>query len=198
MTMQKLMILLTAASLVASLVPLGGCGGAARRAEVTYHDPAMDFSLIRTVAVLPFRNLTTNTNAAERVRDVFMTMLQATGAVYVVPPGEVARGWSRANMERPDTPTPEEVVRFAGIVQTDVVITGTLREYGEARSGSTSANLISLSVEMIETQTGRVVWSASSTRGGVKTADRVFGGGGRPMDIVTSDAVDDLLDKLFQ
>jgi hypothetical protein len=189
---------LTTAVLLASLIPLGGCGGAAKRTEVTYHDPAMDFSLIQTVAVLPFRNLTTNTNAAERVRDVFMTMLQATGAVYVVPPGEVGRGWSRANMERPDTPTPEEVVRFAGIVQTDVVITGTLREYGEARSGATSANLISLSVEMIETQTGRVVWSASSTKGGVKAADRVFGGGGRPMDIVTSDAVDDLMDKLFQ
>ena len=57
--------------------------------------------------------------------------------------------------------------------------------------------MVAISVEMMEAETGRIVWTASSTYGGVTTADRVFGGGGRPMDIVTSKAVDDLLNKLF-
>jgi hypothetical protein len=174
-----------------------GCAGA-RPAEVTYHDANMDFSLVQKVAVLPFENLTTTNTAADRVRDVFMTMMQATGSSYVMPPGEVARGVDRASLAHPTTPTAEEVVNLGKIVGVDAVITGVIREYGEVRSGSASAGVVSISLQMMETQTGKVVWSASSTRGGVDAADRLFGGGGQPMDQVTADAVRDLLDKLFR
>ena len=173
-----------------------GCAGA-RPAEVTYHDANMDFSLIQKVAVLPFENLTTTNTAADRVRDVFTTMMQATGSSYVMPPGEVARGIDRAALAHPTTPTAEEVVNLGKIVGVDAVITGVIREYGEVRSGSTSAGVVSISLQMMETQTGKVLWSAASTRGGVDAADRLFGGGGQPMDQVTADAVRDLLDKLF-
>jgi hypothetical protein len=158
----------------------------------------MDFSLIRSVAVLPFVNLTTSAKAEERVRDVFSTMLQATGAVYVLPPGEVARGVSRTGVSNPSTPTAEDVVKLAKNLEVDVVVTGTLREYGEVRSASATANVVSVSVQMMEGQTGKVIWSASSTRGGIGAGKRLFGGGGEPMNVVTTQAVDDLLDRLFR
>jgi hypothetical protein len=53
-------------------------------------------------------------------------------------------------------------------------------------------------MQMMEAQTGRVVWSASTTMGGVTTSDRMFGGGGEPMNATTQKAVDDLLEKLFR
>lgn len=176
------------------LLLLSGCatGGA------TYRDPNMDFGLIQTVAVMPFNNYSRDNIAGERVRDVFVTLLQGTGAVYVVPSGEVARGINRADVKNPGAPTSEEIVRFSGAVKCDVVITGTIREYGEARSGSASANLISMSLQMMEAQTGKVVWSASSTKGGVSTSDRLLGGGGEPMNKVTEIAIDDLLEKMFR
>jgi len=166
-------------------------------AKVNYLDPNMDFASIRNVAVMPFKNLTRETYASDRVRDVFMTMLQATGAVYVIPPGEVQRGITNTGMVNPMAPAPEEVIKFAKIVDANVVITGTVREYGDVRSGTTTANLVSVSLQMMEAETGKVVWSASSTQGGVKTTDRLFGGGGDPMDPVTQKAINDLLDKLF-
>lgn len=175
---------------------LGGCASV-RGVQVTYHDPNMDFGTLRSVAVMPFSNLTQNQNASDRVRDVFMTMLQATGAVYVLPPGEVGRGISRTNPAVPVALTPEEVVAFSKIVKADAVITGAVREYGEVRSGTATANVISVSVKLMEAQTGKVVWSASSTEGGISTADRLFGGGGQPINAVTEKAVKDLLDKLF-
>jgi len=180
-----------------ALVALGPACAGKKSAEVTYRDPKMDFSLVLKVAVLPFENLTTATTAAERVRDVFMTMMQATGSSYVVPPGEVARGLDRASVAHPTTPTAEEVVNLGKVVGVDAVITGVVREYGEVRSGSSSAGVVSVSLQMMETQTGKVVWSASATRGGVDAADRLFGGGGEPMDQVTADAVRDLLNRLF-
>jgi hypothetical protein len=172
-------------------------GCASTKSKVVFRDPNMDFGAIQSVAVMPFTNLTRDSMAGEKVRDVFMTMLQATGGLYVIPPGEVGRGISRLNLDRPASPTPEDVTKFAKNVNADAVFTGTLTEYGEVRSGTSIANVISMSLQLMEAQTGRVVWSASSIQGGVTTSDRLFGGGGEPMNATTQKAVDDLLEKLF-
>jgi len=162
-----------------------------------YHDPQMDFAAVRSVAVMPFENLTRQTQAAERVRDVFANSLLATGAVYVIPSGEVSRGIARAGILNPAVPSMEEIAKFAGIIRVDAVITGTVTEYGEVRSGSTTANVISMNVQMIEVQALRIVWTASATKGGISIWDRLFGAGGKPMNDVTMKAVTDVLDKLF-
>jgi hypothetical protein len=163
-----------------------------------YRDPNMDFGSIQTIAVMPFANLVRDNVAAERVRDVFINKLLSTGGVYVLPVGEVARGVSRAEIGNPANPSPEEVIKLAGIIKAQAVITGALREYGEVRSGTSSANIISLSLEMMEGTTGKVVWSATSTKGGITILDRLFGGGGQPMNKVTERAVNDLVNKLFK
>jgi len=190
-------VALCAALGLLGLLPLGGCA-ARRGVDVTYHDPNMDFGLIRSVAVMPLNNLSANKAADESVRDVLMTMLQATGAFYVLPPGEVGRGISRLSISSPSQPSAEEVVKFAQVVGVDVVIVGTVREYGELRSGGSVAGVVSFSLQMLEAQTGRVVWSASSSAGGVSAKDRVFGGGGRQMDEVTRRAVSRATDRLFR
>ena len=163
-----------------------------------YRDQNMDFGAIQSIAVMPFVSLARDNIAAERVRDVFINGLLATGAVYVVPVGEVARGVARVEIASPGTPSPEEVVKLATVIKVQAVITGVLKEYGEVRSGTTSANIVSVSLQMMEVQTGKVVWSASSTKGGISILDRLFGGGGQPMDIITKKAVDDLINKLFK
>jgi len=164
----------------------------------TYIDPNMDFGAIKIVAVMPFASLTRDPVIAERVRDVFINKLLSTGAVYVLPTGEVARGVARSEIQNPTAPSGEEVIKLGGIVKVQAVITGTVREYGEVRSGTTSANIISLSLQMIETQTGKIVWTASSTQGGISILDRLFGGGGQPMNKVTEKAINDLINKLFK
>ena len=162
-----------------------------------YRDPNMDFGAIQTVAVMPFQNLSRESVAADRVRDVFINRLLSTGAVYVLPVGEVARGIMRMELQSPVSPTPEEVVKLGAFLKADAVITGVVREYGEVRSGTTTANIISMSIQMIEAGTGRVVWSASSTRGGISFWNRLFGGGGQPVNKVTEEAVDALFEKLL-
>ena len=62
------------------LVWLVACSGESNISE-NYHDPDMDFALLRTIAVMPFDNLTTDRMAAARVRNTFMTSLFATGVV---------------------------------------------------------------------------------------------------------------------
>ncbi len=163
-----------------------------------YRDDKMDFGALQTVAVMPFQNLSRDNVAAERVRDVLINRLLSTGALYVVPVGEVARGVARAEITSGAAPAAEDVVKLAQLIRAHAVFTGAVHEYGEVRSGPSSANVISLSVQLVEGTTGKVVWSASSTRGGIGIWDRLLGGGGRPMNDVTREAVDDVIRKLFQ
>jgi len=176
------------------LLSLTACAGSGD----FYRDPNMDFGSIQTVAVMPFANLSKDNIAGDRVRDVFVNRLLATGAVYVVPSGEVAKGVVRAEIQNPAAPSPEEIVKLAKLIKVSAVITGVVREYGEVRSVTSSANAISLSLQMMEGQTGKVVWTASSTKGGITIWDRLFGGGGKPMNKITEKAVDDGINKLFK
>jgi hypothetical protein len=179
------------------LIPvlLVACGTSGNFAS--YHDPDVDFANLRTIAVMPFANLTSDKMAGPRVRDTFMTSLLATGVVYVIPAGEVARGIARAGLARSTDPSGEDVAKLAAIIKVDAVITGVVREYGLIRSGSATAGVVSVSMQMIERQSRKVVWSAATTKGGVSTWDRLFGGGGRPMNEVTEAAVNDIINKLF-
>lgn len=134
----------------------------------------------------------------ERVRDVFMNMLLSTGGVYVLPPGEVARGISRSQIAEGAAPSIEEIKKLGAVLGADAVVTGVLKEYGEVRSGTAAANVISLSLQLIEVQTGRVIWVGASTKGGITTKDRLLGGGGQPMNQITEEAVSELIKMLFQ
>lgn len=167
-------------------------------ASTAFKDPVMDFGALQNVAVMPFQNLSGEDAAAERVRDAFTGGLLATGAMYVIPAGEVKRGVERSGMRTATAPTSEEIKKFGEVMKVEAVITGVLREYGQVRSGSSAANVISLSLQLIEVQTGKVVWAAAATKGGISVSDRLFGGGGQAMNRITEDVVDDLLDKLFK
>src|SRR5208337_2141391 len=103
------------------LLSLAGCAGCT--ADV-YHDQNMDFGAIQTVAVMPFANLTRESSAAERVRDVFINRLLATGALYVLPVGEVARGVARAEIGNPTSLSAEDVMKLGGLIKAQAVITG--------------------------------------------------------------------------
>jgi len=180
------------------LLMLVGLAACAHSTSGVFRDQSMDFGAIQNIAVMPLANDTREQTAADRVRDVFINKLLSTGAAYVLPVGEVKRGITRAGISDPTAPSPEEIVKFAGIVKADAVIIGTIKEYGEVRSATSSATTISLSMQMLEAQTGRVVWAAASTKGGITFGDRLFGGGGEPMNVVTEKAVDEIIDKLFK
>ncbi len=101
-----------------------GCAGSG----ASYKNELMNFGAVRSVAVLPFENLTADDDAAARVRDTFMGMLLATEAMYVQPPGEVARGIDRAGIRNPTAPTAEKIQSLGQILKVDAVISGVLRE----------------------------------------------------------------------
>lgn len=190
----KLSYIALISSVVIALSSLPGC---ATRTDV-FRDQSMDFGSIRTVAVMPLANYSRDQQASDRVRDVLVTDLLATGSIYVIPPGELARGMAGAGIANPAAPSVDEIVRLCRAVKADAVVTGSIREYGEIRSASAVSQVISLSMQMIEGQTGKIIWSASTTEGGISVKDRLLGGGGEPLNVITEKAVHDILTKLFE
>jgi TolB-like protein len=180
--------------LSAVLVIAGAC--ASSPPEI-YRDTNMDIGSIYTVAVMPFVNLSRDQLASDRVRDVLTTMLLADGRMYVIPSGEVARQVSVAGITNPYAPTNDEVIKIGKMLKAQGVITGVIREYGDVRSGQATANVISLSVQLTEVDTGKVVSSVGITKGGIGIGERLFGGGGEPMNDVTSKAIKDVIKKLL-
>ena len=193
--MERALIHLRNLFMVAMLMSVTACAGVG--AGEKYRDDKMDFGAIKNVAVMPFVNLSREQQAADRVRDVFVTALLATGGVYVVPTGEVAKGIGLAGIQNPTAPSTADVIKFGPIIKADAVVTGVVREYGELRSGSATAHVISVSLQMFETQTGRVVWSTSTTRGGISMMDRLLGGGGDPLNDITEKAIKDLINQFY-
>jgi hypothetical protein len=180
---------------IAAALALAGCS----RRPAAYVNPQMDFSSIRSVAVMPFWNLSKEPQGSDRVRDVFQNALLATNGVYVVPTGEVARAVQRLSIATPVTPTVDDVVKLAQLLKVDAVITGVLKEYGEVRTASATSYVVSLSVQMQEGSTAKVIWAAASSKGGVGWGARLLGStGGRPANEVTEQVVDELLAQLFR
>ncbi len=180
--------------LAIALVAVAACASSRHK----FTDPNMDFGSVRTVAVVPFQNLSRDNLAADRVRDAFANALLASGAVYVLPQGDVPRAAAKAGVGSLVAPSAEEAVKLAQALKADALITGVVKEYGEVRSGTAVSNVCSVSVQMLEGTTGKVVWMAETTKGGVGFGDRLLGGGGKPLNDVTEAAVDDLVSKLLK
>lgn len=114
--MKKRVMLVAISTVIVLTAVLSACSSH----KLSYwHDKEMDFGTVKTVAVMPFANLSQLQQAGARVRDSFMNRLMATGGVYILPPGEVARGIARAGIADPTAPSPEEVVKFCSIVKAD-------------------------------------------------------------------------------
>ncbi len=186
-----------AVRLLCMLFLLSGCAILSRGTD-QYRDGAMDFGAVKKIAIMPLNNVSREPGGAERVRDTLAEMLMASSEIYVLPPGEAARGIARVGVAAATMPSVEEVQKLGTVLQVNAIITGTVREYGEVRSAVATSNVVSLSLQMIETQTGKVIWSASASRGGITLWDRLLGGGGQPMNTVTEQVINDLLEKLFK
>jgi len=104
----------------------------------------------------------------------------------------------QAGIANPFAPTNEEVIKLGKMLKAQGIITGVIREYGDVRAGTASANVISLSVQLNEVDTGRIVSSVESTKGGIGLSERLFGGGGAPMNDVTQEAIRDVIKKLLE
>lgn len=144
-------------------VLLCACGGPTK-----FVDPEADMPYYETVAIVPFTNLAPDRAAGLRVTDVFYAELLRRDFAIVLEPGQFDAAMRKVRGGTPITNTwsQAELARLGEETGVQGLFLGTVRDYEMVREGRKSFPLVCLEVRLVDTGTGRVVWSASDTQKG--------------------------------
>ena len=157
----------------------------------------VDYSFVRRVAVVPFRNLSQDLHAGTRLYSVFMTQLLERDAVEVVAMGEVLGAMNRLRLVADEELTQEQIVALGKELGAQALFFGTVDEYGLERVSNQRIYMVTATFRMAETETGSMVWQAQVHQDGDSLARKLFGGGSASQHAVSKEAVDDALGTLF-
>lgn len=151
---------------------LSGCAGQ----TISYHiKEDVDFSFIKRVAILPLDNFTSNKTAAESVRQVVTTEMLSSGFVDVVVPGDVMAAINNIGIRSISSPSLEEIKALGKFLKVQAVVTGSVDNYAEVRRGNVTAAEVSITLMMVDTAAGDIIWSVSKTSPGAGFMARHFG-----------------------
>ena len=174
---------------IAVVLALPACGGRTR-----YVNQNADLGAVKTVAILPFENLTNDKLCAERVNKIFLTELLNVGAFEVVEPGLVIRTVRREASDIAQL-TAEDIKRIGSSLKAQALVIGSVLEFEERRGTSDGAR-VKLQFRLVDTQSAATIWSVTRSRAGLGFGGRVFGLGGPSATELAEDLVREELAKL--
>jgi curli biogenesis system outer membrane secretion channel CsgG len=161
-----------------------------------YINPNTNFGFIKRVAVLPFENLSPDRFADKKVRDVFITALLSTEVIDVPELGEVFQILESQGVAKPQDVTTEVAKAVGQVMGVQGLILGTVEEYTINRTAAGSFPEIALTLRMLDTKTGNIIWSVSHTEKGGRILPTIFGFGESTMSEATAKAAKRIVDTL--
>ncbi|MBD1401100.1 hypothetical protein [Pelovirga terrestris] len=154
--------------LVALVLLLAGC--ASRPSVQSFSRTDASLAHIQAVAVLPFEG----SDTAPRVREFAMTQVLAQGLFDVIDKGRVDSFLAQEAIA-PGTPLDAPTLRRLGqIINVQAFMLGSVEQGSDAR-GSAVYPEISMTLRLIDAETGVLLWQASGRGSGYSLADRLFG-----------------------
>ena len=155
------------------LMVITGCGGKTVSESFTRED--VDVAFVQTIAVLPFENNSEERFAGHRARDLTITQVLAMGLYDVVEKDLVDSHMYNEAID-PGTPIdPLTLKRLGNRLGVQAFLVGTVDVAGENKLGATTYPEIALTLRLIETDSGMIIWQASGHRSGESFGRRLFG-----------------------
>ena len=156
--------------LLSLLLSLSGCYSVGPPPIEAYVRENTNVLLIRTIAVLPFEG----SGRTARIRELTITQLLANNVFDVVDKGLVDKFMQQEAIQ-PGAPLDIFTLRRIGeSLDVKAVMMGSVEEVTNSR-GSASYEEITMTLRIVECETGQVLWQASGMGSGYSTADRLFG-----------------------
>ena len=174
-----------------------GCGGT----TIKYLNPTANFSYVKKVAVVPFSNFSDDRYAAEKVRNALTIELLSRQAFDVIEHGEVSKALNLIKEggfeENKNIQIDKETIKLiGGKLGVQAIIMGAVNDYAGGKGGF-SNNVVSISVKMIDSESGTVLWQASTSKIGGGVTRKMVGLEDVDMSILTNRAVKTVLDTLL-
>ncbi len=171
-----------------------GCGGP--RATVFIHQE-YNFGFIERVGVIPFRNIAREQGAAERATSFFVTELLVAEAFDVIEPGEVERVMIKHGVTGMNELTKAQIQGIGIDAGVQAIFVGTVSEASAIRSGSSQSHVVTLDIRLVETESGKTIWSATNTEKGIGFWNAIFGGSGKSQSEVMRKCIHNVLRTLI-
>lgn len=154
--------------LIALVLLVTGCSG--KGGIRSYMRENVSLAHIERIAVLPFEGSAN----APRIREFTMTQVLSTGMFDVVDKGRVDSFLAQEAIT-PGMPLDAPTLRRLGqIVNVQAFMLGSVEQVTEAR-GSAQFSEITMTLRLIDAETGTLLWQASGLGSGYSLADRLFG-----------------------
>lgn len=182
----------------AALLLGGACASSGDLGGTVYVHPNADLASFERVAVLPLENLSNDRFAAERVRELLNIELAALGLYEVVDSGEVNRVLRQREVVMLDELGPDLLSQLATDLQVQGLILGSVLELSQLRTSTFQAPEVSLSLRLIDAQSGIVAWSVTDARKGLSLQTRLFGVGEKTQTEVIRELVRTLMADLYR
>lgn len=164
--------ILSVLSIVVLLSFTAGCSSN----TVKYINPTADFSYIKKVAIVPFNNLTPDSYASEKLRSILTVEILSRKYFDLVEQGQTrrvvtqilrAQGIPEGSAASYDTETIKLIGEELGV---QAIIIGGVNEYP-----SRDSSVASLSLKMIDTSSGVVLWQVITAVKGSNAFKSFFG-----------------------
>ena len=137
----------------------------------SFVSPQADFSFYKRVGLLPFKNLSEDRLAGEKMTEVFMTEILIAGELDVMDPGQFNA--VIAQVAKTNAPvagielSPDRLAQVAEYAKVQGIFSGTVHDYRMVQIGGDQYPQISMTVKFIDGPTGTVAWQNSiSATGG--------------------------------
>jgi len=180
-------------ALCALMIMMNGCSTGNMK---QYIRPGTDIGSIKTIAVLPFHNYTTEKYAGENIRNKVSIELLSRG-FDIIEPGEIDMTLNELKIRSLDSLRSEDIQNIGSMVQADAVITGSVEEFGMSTGITVSYPEVSVYLMMFDTPSGKVIWSLWHTTGGASFWTRHFGAEGNTLYNAAARVIREAFDKLF-
>lgn len=184
---------LTRTVLAGAVMLVAGCASGPR----LYVNSEADLAYYKKVAVLPFRNLTQERFAGERVTRAFLTELVMLERYQLVDMNEFAAVLDKIG-GMPGSEgiyNPVKVQDAATQLQATGILRGAVTEYTMQRRGTHDVPSVAFDVELIDAATNAVVWRISIAKRG-KGRIPILGGGERTHAQLVQDAVREVVGRI--
>jgi TolB-like protein len=161
-----------------------------------YVNPEADLAFYKKIAVLPFTDMSGNSLAGPRVTRAFVTELIMTNRYQIVQPEEFTAALARMRIyPASGAYDPSQLKDVATQMGLTGILRGAVNEYQMTRDGSGEIPVIGFDAELLDVNTGNVVWRSSISRR-AKGRLSVVGSGSRSLGRLTQDACVEMVAQL--
>lgn len=174
--MKNILLIVVAATML--LITLSGCG-LGRNAEPFAGQGLKGGEGVR-MAILPFDNLSAEQGAGKTLESLVLVEFLKNTSAKILDPGEIMAALVEERIRLATSISREGLVKLGQRLSVDYFIVSIVHEYGMQRmsgsGGSGEVPVVSLTMRILDAQTGDIVWATSEARRG-NDRETVFGAG---------------------